>query len=696
MKRSLLIIFLVFGYFTSFVFSQKGKISCNQSSLLISMLNKYHINPIDLNQNNSEQIFNDFLYNLDPLRCILTDSDLNSISSFKSQLLDSSSGEKACKFTNAIVPIFTNRIQQVDTIISDILSKPLCFNEKDSMVFIESQASGFALNDIELRNRITKLLKFEALELITTYEEIDLLKPDANLFLQKEAEVRKILRIKQKRRLNRILEYPNGIETYVTELLFNAISNRYDPHTLFFTTSEKEQFQASLSKEIKSYGFLFEEKDNTKIEITYIVPGSAAWKCNKLNSGDVITKVKLPNGENYDLSYASESEAENFIYNSPFDAIQLTVKKSNGTIISVELVKSTLISEENIINGYILEGEKKIGYIMLPGFYTDMNNPNGLGCANDIAKEILKLKKENIEGLILDLRNNGGGSLQEAIGLIGLFIDEGPVFIAKGRDEKPMLVKDQNRGSVYSDPLVILVNCFSASASEMVAAGLQDYNRAIIVGSTTFGKAIAQITLPLDTNSISVSKSQNPTSSFINLTTLKLFRLNGESFQYNGVIPDIKFPDFNTKLGIGEASLPYALKSEKIDKKVYFNPLPLIHKFELEQKSNTRIKSDSAFIQLGQLELKEKLFIESNILYLNIDSYIESKTKTIQLEEQIAAILERPAYNYKVIPTNYFETILKADNHKKEINDMTIESINHDIYVQESYNVMKDLINLKK
>lgn len=698
MKKKLTFLLLLLS-FTICAISQKKVDLCTQTPMLIGMLNKYHLTPIELNQATSEQIFNDFIERLDPHNSIFTSQDINSLAIYKTQLPGNLSDEVACKFMKSITVIYLKRIRNADSIIMGILQNPLNFSTRDSITLHHEYYADFVANEKDLEKRLSRRLKYDALGILfTPAGESDPIKMDAKQLLFKEAETRKKLGIKEKRIHQRIVDYPSGTEAYLTEVFLNTIANRYDPHSMYFSPSGKEQFQAAISKEAKSFGLSIHEGKNGETEIDYLVPGGPAWKSNQLNKGDILIQVKWPKGDVVDLSYSSVEEVDDIISNSTYDEMVLTVKKTNGTVTNVPLVKEVIDVEENSITGYILKGEKKLGYISLPGFYTDMNNESGLGCANDVAKEILKLQKENIDGLILDLRNNGGGSLYEAVGLTGLFIDEGPLFMAKAKDQKPVLIKDMNRGRVYSGPLIVMTNGFSASASELVTAGLRDYNRALITGSTTFGKAIAQVTLPLDTNvTLTKERPKNESPAFVNVTVEKFYRLNGESHQKTGIQPDVELPDLNSCFSYSEASEPYAINSDRVDKKVYYNPLPELPVAQIAQKSKERVEKNIMFTRIKTIsDSVQSALKKDEVVQLDIESFRVRTKKYQAFKNSFEQLISLAAKEYTVLPSNYDQALLQADSHRKEINEQLLKSIQDDIYIEEVYQEMNDLINLTK
>lgn len=669
---------------------------CNQTSVILGKLNKYHYTPIVLNEITSTEIFNNFLEHLDPNNSIFTSADISYLKPYETQLLSLTSNEQVCAFLHTIAKLYLYKLQRVDTIISSILQKPFDYSVKDSITFTNTYKANFAANDKELKNRWVRWLKYQTLNMMfTPVGDDDPYKMDVKQLLKNEADIRKKVGIKRKRMLQRIMEHPSGYEAYVAELFFNTIANRYDPHTLYLSPAGNESFRAALSKEAKSFGLSFAEGKNGDVEIGILTPGGPAWKSNQLHTGDVLVQVKWPEQEAIDLTCSSSIEVDQIINNSGYDNLWLTIKKANGVITTVPMVKEIIDVEENTIAGYILNGEKKIGYISLPDFYTGWDTQNTRGCANDVAKEILKLQKENIQGLILDLRYNGGGSLFEALGLLGIFIDEGPLFILEKKEQKPIVMKDLNRGTVYNGPLVLMVNGFSASASELVTAGLRDYNRALIVGSNTFGKAIVQMMMPLDTiEKTSNNYSDQDSKGYLNITMEKLYRINGESHQKTGIAPDIELPDLYSNLDYGEVSESYAINSDRVDKKVYYNPLPPLPVAGLAEKSRNRTEQNHVFSSIknlyDSLQLTKK---HKEILQLNIDAYREHAKKIHDIKNTFERLSKASIVNYSVLATHFDETLVKSNNYRKEMISVLLQKIQEDIYIEEVYSIMNDLIN---
>ena len=371
-----------------------------------------------------------------------------------------------------------------------------------------------------------------------------------------------------------------------------------------FPRGKKNPFRGNWETNNCIFGFSLSEGKES-VEITRLKPGSPAYKSGQIHEGDQILALQWEGNEEVDISDGSAEEVNAFISGEHEKSLTLTLKKSDGTIrkVTLQREKTDLDDDNSRVRSVILKGDHRVGFISLPAFYTDWNGEEGgnNGCADDVAKEIIKLKKENIEGLILDLRYNGGGSMLEAIALAGIFIDAGPVGMTRDKEGKIYTMKDINRGSVYDGPLILLINGFTASASEMLAGTLQDYHRALVLGSPSFGKATAQIVLPLDTLFDEKHLERMKTAdNFLKITIDRLFRVNGSSAQQTGVIPDISLPDFSEIQSEREKTLPFSLQNVSIDPNKYYHPYPSISVDPLKAFSKSYTDTSQFFISFNK------------------------------------------------------------------------------------------------
>jgi carboxyl-terminal processing protease len=412
-----------------------------------------------------------------------------------------------------------------------------------------------------------------------------------------------------------------------------------------------------------------------------------------INEGDIIIKITT-SGIDKLFDCIDFEEATNYLSATDLIQADFVIKKESGKQISVHLQKDKTKVEDNVIKSYILQGEKRIGYIYLPSFYTQMDGSeiSTKGCANNLATELVKLKKEKIDGLILDLRNNGGGSMMEAVLMTGIFINYGAVSIVSSRDEVPQTLKDMNRGTIYANPLVILVNEFSASASELFAAAMQDQNRALIVGSKTFGKSTYQAVLPIDAFKYDhLENYSGNASGFVKVTMGAFYRVTGISHQKTGIIPDIKLPSLYSNCNFGEQSYQSAIDSLSINKKAYYYPGPSLPKLDLQRLSLQRTEHNKGFNEIE----KQSLILAQNqhqyAVSLNFNAF---KKNYFAEEADINTPVETTVF--KAENPAYYKTISHISNADQKMNEHTIKQINNDIYIIEGYYIICDLINLKK
>ena len=693
--KLILLISVMISSFTGSVFSQAGEAYERQINLLFAMLEKNHYHPVELSPQKKKDIMVDFVQAMDPYGFYFHSKDVAAIAGYSGNLKDNI--PDAYAFLDTVFTMYEQRLQAADSLLNVIKNSPFDYKKEESLLLPDEDSAVYAKNGRGLQEKWRKWLKFSVLRYaFSEYEELDsAIEITPEMLLSKEPEMKQKAVDKERQTIADFLNPPAGFEDHVVSLLMNSIAASYDPHTIYFSKGEKQAFEASLSKEAYLFGLQITENPLGEIAVERLVPGGPAWKSNELHKGDIIISIHLENGPSLLMEGRDIYEIQEIIRTSPSDKMTLKVKKQSGQIKEVVLMREKIEVDENKITGFILNGEKKIGYFALPAFYTEFEQENALGCANDVAKELLKLKREDIDGLIFDLRNNTGGSMIEALDLAGIFIGEGPLSLYRSREGKPRLLKDLNRGTIYDGPLVILVNRFSASASEILSAALQDYNRAVIVGSPTFGKATGQIVLPLDTG-ISLEnyyEKGDDSYGYIKITMKKLYRIPGNTHQLTGVIPDVILPGNLLYMEYGESKYPTALSSDSVDKKVYYDPLPALPVDELAGKSRARVEADSNFNALRLLNDSLRQIIKNpKPVPLQPELFIERAKRREIILDRMINLPSRPAAAYKVENTSYDEALIMFDDHKKAINKVLVKNISEDIYIEEAYQIIKDLI----
>ncbi len=655
-----------------------------------------HYSPRPVNDSFSVSVFKAVINTIDSRRLFLTASEYKQLSSYSQKLDDELQGN-GWAFFDQLTAIYKKVLPRADSIIKSITQKPFNFSADESISLSHEESFNFATTPEELSKRWARYLKLVALRSIYYTNAKDSSHSNSNKVNIEKSEplTRNKIKENEEKFIANILNYKTGINSYLSEIYLNAIASAFDPHTNYFSQEDKNEFQSALSSEGLSFGIDFDENQKGQIVIQHLQPGGPAWKSGELHKNDELLQMQQDGKEPMDISGKTLEDVYEFIGSPGHDKLVFKVRKNNGQERTIALKKERINNEENVVKSFVLNGNKKIGYIILPGFYTEWENDGGSSCAGDVAKEIIKLKRENIEGLILDVRYNGGGSVGEALDMAGIFIDEGPLSAEKERSGKLTFFKDPNRGIIYGGPMVLLVNGQSASASELLAATLQDYNRAVIVGGKTFGKATMQDMFFLDTVSKKPVNPKTPTD-VLKITIAKIFRLNGESAQLKGVTPDVLLPDDFELMKASEKYYPNALPSDTARKNTYYKPLPLLPVHELAEKSDSRTRNNADFSAIKRIiaaqQVKEQQKIET------IPLKWEAFEKWIT-EKESSATEEITSHNPAVFTASAAEQNKQwiADNEDaKEWNDVMIKNIREDIYTQEAFLILCDLINLQK
>jgi carboxyl-terminal processing protease len=682
---------------SNIVFCQANPIQ-QKAIVLKRMIEKKHYSPRAIDDSYSADVFKSILQAADPRRLLFTNADYQQLLMFKNTLDDELNG-KGWAFFDKFSFLYMHSLKRADSILNLIVKKPFDYTITETITQGRNTDSfNFSPDIPALINRWSRYLKYQVLQDVYDAVSTDSTKKTtlkAGLVLLETKAKEKIMKAEIKL-LKKILEHPAGYATVITKLYLNAIATSFDPHTNYFSPQGKEQFQAELSTEGYFFGIVFGENANGQVVVKQLSPGGPAWKSGEINKGDELLSLLWEGKEVQDMTGASLEEAIEVIDQSNHDRLLFRFKKADGTISNVLLRKEKSDNEENIVKSFVLKGEKKVGYILLPGFYTEWENEKGSRCANDVAKEILKLKKENIEGLILDVRYNGGGSIGEAMDMIGIFIDEGPLTAEKGQDGKLITLKDPNRGTIYDGPMTLMVNGQSASASEMLAASLQDYNRAVIVGSHTYGKATMQELFLMDT-SFTRQVNGSEKGDLAKITTGKLYRLNGKTAQLYGVTPDVQLPDAFGGLEIGEKFENNPLPADTVKRNNYYKPLPYLPANKLAVNSGVRITGHPDFQLIKKIIAEQQKLMQSASITIPLKAELFEKWVKEQ-ELNLEVMKGTGKTTDKFIAENHAadKQLMRGNEYGAEINSLWLKNLPADIYIQEAFLVLIDLINLQK
>ncbi|MGE3610035.1 MAG: carboxy terminal-processing peptidase [Bacteriovoracaceae bacterium] len=550
-------------------------------NILKGALENMHLSNKQIDDKLSEHAFKMYLERLDYGKQFLLDSDVKELEKFKRSFDDMLiSGD--LKILDISSELMNKRIGQIDKYIEKLLEKPLDYKKKE---FLETDPKKrfFLKSEKDLFAHWEKLMKFEVLNrIVDTKEDQNGLSTDEKGNKKKPTNTKKLseAEIEQDARSKVLKSYKKIFTRLVNEKksdkldkFYNSITKVFDPHTNYLVPEEKEDFDIDMSGKLEGIGAILRE-DNSYIKVEKIVPGSASWKTKEIEAEDIILKVGQGKDEPVDVVDMSLRDAVKLIRGPKGSEVRLTIKKPNGLIKIVPIVRDVVEIEESYAKGTLLElapNKTKIGYINIPKFYRDFNDRAGRNVTDDTRKEIQRLNKEGIEGLIIDLRNNGGGALEDARMISGLFIDKGPIVQVKAHTGAVDVLADTDSTIDFTKPVIVLINRFSASASEIVAAALQDYGRAVIVGGEfSHGKGTVQAVVDLDGYVSPMAKSFSPLGA-LKITIQKFYRITGGSTQYKGVTPDIILPDQFSHLESGEKFLEYSIpwgevKPVKFDK----------------------------------------------------------------------------------------------------------------------------------
>jgi carboxyl-terminal processing protease len=660
-----------------------------QKALLLKrFMDKNHYQPLQWNDTASLTLYNKWINTLDREKLFFTQKDMLALDVYKNKLDDELLG-KSWDFFNASTTIFRSRVQKMDSIVQAYLSKPVDFSKPDNFIW---PYANFATSEADLTKRWQQYLKWRLLDNIAdniTDNGATLTTTLPKDFAKIETKEREAGRKHESEYIKNVLETPQLFTSNMQDGYLNTIAWCYDPHSNYMNVKEKEEFNAQVSAMEFSAGLTIDEDEKGNKLVDFLQPGGSAWLSGQLHKGDVLLKVKA-GGIEKEVADISVEELEDILQGNTSGDVEITFKTAAGEIKKTKLLLEKIADDDGKVKSYVLNAGKKIGYINLPGFYSreeDYENLTYDGCANDVSKEIIKLRKDNIDGLILDLRNNGGGSMWEGMQLAGIFIDIGPVASMKDKDGKVSFLKDPNRGTIYDGPLIVLINGRSASASEFLSATLQDYNRALIVGGTTYGKGTAQTVQPLDTNKVDTNKKYED---FVKVTGGKFYRVNGSTVQWKGVEPDIALPDLYGDITFKEKANESALKPDnsKVGNYQAQAALPINM---LKVKSEARVKADVFFKakeSFAQFVLQKNKGVT---IPLNWASFSQYYTNTKKSYAAFTASDTLTTTNM-LAQNNFYdkEGFKLASKQVKETNETYLKEISSDNVLAEACNIFND------
>ncbi|SEK79480.1 carboxyl-terminal processing protease [Maribacter orientalis] len=697
MKRNLAyVLLLMLVAVASCSFTNKTFENDDKDKLLLDLityvLEKGHYEPKVLNDEFSVNVFEDFIDVIDPTKRYFVASDIAEFEKYKYQI-DDEIKNTDITFFNVVYERLMQRMSDAKDIYKEVLATPFDYSENES-ISIKYDEEPFAANRDELKERWRKQLKYATLgtydSKIVHMDNKDLEVTDehdhaAHTPKEAESESRK----STETTLDEFFDFINDLERKDWFVQYiNTIVDEFDPHTFYFAPEEKEKFDTSMSGKFEGIGARLQKKAEGA-KIVEIISGGPVWRDQRLEVGDEIIKVGQNGQEPINIVGMRLDDAIKLIKGAQGTIVDLTVRKVDGSLDVVSLTRDVVELEESYAkSATIIRGQDKFGIINLPKFYVDFNDYSERNAATDVAKEVERLKEEGVEGLILDLRDNGGGSLKTVVEMAGLFIKDGPIVQVQSKDKGKDVYDDKDERIQWDGPLVILVNELSASASEILAAAMQDYKRAIVIGSKqTFGKGTVQNVIPLNNM---LRSNEHGDLGAIKITTQKFYRINGGSTQLEGVKSDIVVPDRYSYIDLGERDQSNPLGWDKISPADY-KPWDGYINYEKTIADSEKRMQTSQQIKLIEENAKWlKAEQDETEISLNFDTYKEEKEKDKEQSDYFKRLTD---YDSKLTfkSLGYEEQLFTKDSVLREKRNRWHKNLAKDVYVEEAVNVLEDL-----
>ena len=656
--------------------------------LLTMVLERGHYSPVAIDDAFSKKVYAKYLDGIDPTKRFFLQSDIEEFSKYELQI-DDMIKRKDLTFFNLTNSRLLQRMEECRAIYEEVLAAPFDFTAQEN-INVDYEKLPYAKNKKELIDRWRKQLKLQALSTITDKQKLeeDKKSKDASYRSKSFDLIEKEVRENSLKSLN---EYFDFIQKELPRndwfsIYINAIVERFDPHTFYFSPEDKEKFDVSMSGTFEGIGARLQKK-NDAVEISELISGGPAWKGKELEAGDLILKVAQGKEEPIDVAGMRLDDVVKKIKGPKGTEVRLTVKKVDGSIKVISIIRDEVETEETFAKSSIVEKDgKRFGIIYLPKFYISFENKENRDAYKDIAVEIERLKAQNIDGLVMDLRDNGGGSLETVVKMVGLFIPEGPVVQVKGPGRNPEILPDPDKKVQYDGPLVVMINNFSASASEIFAAAIQDYKRGIVVGSKhSYGKGTVQNVI--DLNQFIRGNSYGDLGA-LKTTIQKFYRINGGSTQREGVMSDIVFPDRYTYLDMGERDEESALPWDKIAPASY-DPLPINYD-QIIANSKKRIAANAYFKLIDENAKWIYERKDDNTFSLNLNQFKKEMEQSDAKIKKFKVLLDyNNKLNFTSLPNEV--SLFEKDSLLKQKRERWHEDLQKDVYIEETLNVIAEI-----
>lgn len=675
MKKIVLILFCLplFGY------TQVNPGFCEKVNSTLSAINKEHFKPKPLNDSLSVYVFTTFFETVDEDKSLFMKSEIESLSKYK-LTLDNVISEQNCSFFDDFFQLYKKGLVRKKNFIDIIEKEKNSLNSKDTIFFTKAKLE--PLKDEEkLKKLLRKRITFDILETIASKSK----NKDSILthFKSLSKETEKLTFERYKCEINLLLSDDSAIIKSLESTFLNIICSYFDPHTAYFSLDKKDDYISNLRTSNETFGIVFDNADSDNLFIAELIPGSVAFLTDKIEIGDQLIKIKTSQ-EEFPIQCNYFSKIDDLFSDSSKKMADFTFRKKSGEIYTLKLEKKTLKNIENeVFSSVVTKNNKSFGYISLPSFYTDELNENTV--SKDVAKAVINLKNENVEGLIIDLQNNGGGSIGEAINLVGMFIDIGPVSVLVDNEGKKTILKDVNRGMVFNKPIIVIVNGFSASASEFFANAIQDYKRGIVIGSKSYGKGTAQQLVPLEFT--------DKSTGFVKITKDKFYRINGKSHQKTGVEPDVYLPNLMENVISKESKAINALDADNLDYPIRYEAMKNDFSSAIQNSTN-RVNNLDYFQTVKSINSQIDHYVngDKKPVKLTFDDVYKNSHITDTIYEEIKQLIQT-TFDFEIKNSLAIDEKIKHDEYLQKFNELNKKQLQSNAYAFEAIQLLLELSN---
>jgi len=657
---------------------QTEKNPCETISKMNALIQENHYKPKPVDDSLSVYVFKTFLSRLDEENRLFLEPEIKALQKHQYQIDDYIKNGN-CDFLTAFYDAYNKTVKRYTALMTAIEKEPFPLSSTEK-VYFSKKAFPYPKEESEVKHLYKKRILFNTLrdvaELSTNKDS--LVTHFNTLALQSKAKIFDKYKCK-------IESYQLTYEEFQS-IFFNVFCSYFDPHTEYFSANEKSSFYSTVSSDNLTFGLYVSMTEKDEMTVDDILPGSSAYFTEKIDKGDQLLKIKY-NEDEYDIDCASMKKIDEIISSNEYKTADFTFRKKSGQIYSVRLVKKVMKDYQNNVYSFKIKKDKgTYGYIRIPSFYSTFENGKS-NVSDDVTKEVYKLQNDAVDGIIIDLENDGGGSMEEAIQLSGLFIDIGPLAVMNNNKNKKEVLKDRNRGTIYDGPMIVMINGFSASASEFFTNAMQDYNRAIIIGNKSLGKATMQRIFPLNEKN----------DEFLKLTLEKFYRITGKSNQYVGITPDVVIPQLFDKQMPREDSNETALKNDEIGVNLKYDRIPNEVYANAILLSKKRVETSEDAKAILALNDKVNPLYDSDLppITLQFDAVFNDVNKINSLWKSIKAATEKE-YPLQVEQNTVDLEYQKYDEFLKTCNTERVKDLKQNYHIVEAVNILNDIKQSKK